>query len=73
MVPLERTINREYDPNGNMIKVTSGTEATMVLTYDASDRLKSYTQGDIYASFTYDGEGKRVSKRSGGSSMRWTL
>ncbi len=48
-----------YDANGNQAaRIVDGT--TYVLTYDAENRLVSYSGGGVTASFVYDGDGHRV-------------
>jgi RHS repeat-associated protein len=52
-----------YDPNGNMITRTVGTDA-FALAYDPENRIAEVS-GDAVVDFTYDGDGKMVIRTEG--------
>ena len=55
------SFNLTYDNNGNLIQKTDGS-ITTTYTYDYENRLKTVTQGQNGAVFTYDAFGRRTSK-----------
>jgi RHS repeat-associated protein len=62
-----------YDANGNLLRIGTGTTAT-VLTWDAENRLLSYKSGGFLGgtvtTFSYDGYGRRNTASGGGGNFR---
>ncbi len=55
-----------YDANGNQTsKTQTATGQPLIYTYDAANRLISVNGGRINSSFSYDGDGNRVSQAVG--------
>jgi RHS repeat-associated protein len=65
-IVLQKSIIREYDANGNMTVVKEDVggqvETLSILVYDASDKLKTYTEDSLVTTMIYDGDGRRVRK-----------
>ena len=61
-----------YSPTGNRTAVTPASGPATSFGYDAADRLTSIT-GAVSATYSYDGDGLRTSKTTGGvsSSFGW--
>ena len=56
-----------YDNNGNTTSVTPPSGPAASLGYDQANRLTSYTYGATNASYSYNGDGLRMSKTVGGT------
>ncbi|MGD1057512.1 MAG: DUF6531 domain-containing protein [Solirubrobacteraceae bacterium] len=54
-----------YDARGNRVAATPSGEAPSTLTYDQANRLVGYEAGATKASYQYNGEGLRMSKKVG--------
>ena len=48
----------EYDPDGNLIKVSGN--RNLIASYDNDNRLAAFTKAGVTTSFTYNGLGQRV-------------
>jgi len=57
-----------FDANGNLTAKGADTFA-----YDFNDRLKSSTIGGVSTQYSYDGQGDRLAKTSGGTTVRYVL
>jgi YD repeat-containing protein len=57
-----------YDLNGNLISITNATTGTSISNvWDAANRLVAiYSNGTYHTSFSYDGTGRRVRRKSAG-------
>jgi RHS repeat-associated protein len=53
---------REYDRNGNLVRIIPPAGEPTTLAYDYRDRLVGVTRGDMSATYAYDAHGRRVSK-----------
>ena len=65
-----------YDPNGNLTTITPPSTSSTALTYDLADRLTTYAQGLVKATYTYNADGLRMSKAIAGgatSEYAWDL
>jgi RHS repeat-associated protein len=64
-----------YDLRGNRTSVTPASEPATSLGFDQEDRLSTYTRGTTAATYTYDGNGLRMSKTVNGatSSFVWDV
>ena len=65
--------NYTYDDFGNTVSVTENDELAKTYTYDAFNRLSTYTADGITASYTYDGDNLRQSKTVNGSTVNHLL
>ncbi len=61
-----------YDTRGNRTGATPPTGSASTLGYDQADRLTSFTQGTTSASYTYDGDGLRMTKTVNGTKATFT-
>ena len=65
--------NYTYDDFGNTVSVTENDELAKTYTYDAFNRLSTYTADGVTASYTYDGDNLRQSKTVNGSTVNHLL
>jgi RHS repeat-associated protein len=66
-----------YDTGGNRLSATTPSQPQVDYSYDAAERLTSITRVSnssqtIVATYTYDGDGLRASKRVGSTTTRFT-
>jgi RHS repeat-associated protein len=60
-----------YDPRGNRTAITPATGTATTLSYDQANRLTRYTHGTTAASYTYNGDGRRMSKTVNGATTKF--
>jgi RHS repeat-associated protein len=67
--------NYSYNLRGDRISATPGSGPATTLGYDQTNRLTSWSQGSISATYTYNGDGLRMSKTVGGAttSFSWSV
>ena len=65
--------NYAYDDFGNTVSVSENDELAKTYTYDAFNRLSTYTADGVTASYTYDGDNLRQSKTVNGSTVNHLL
>ena len=64
--PGQSAVAYTYDDNGNQLSAGSET-----FSWDAADRLVSATAGGVTETYTYAGDGRRLSVAAGGSTQSW--
>ena len=72
--PSKATTYR-YDRDGNRTSAVPATAKATTMTYDQVNRLVSYHRGSVTATYTYNGDGVRMSKTVGRTTTRfaWDL
>jgi RHS repeat-associated protein len=61
-----------YDPQGDRISQTPATGPAVNYGYDQADRLISFSNGTVSASYAYNGDGLRASKTGGSTTTSFT-
>lgn len=71
--PYSRTVNFDYNGVGDRVSQIDSVNGTTVYTYNQESQLTGYTYGSVSASYTYNGDGLRMSKHVGASTqqMAW--
>jgi RHS repeat-associated protein len=66
------TVSFTYDANGNQTSVTRTATGTPIsYRYDAANRLIAVAGGAIRSSFSYDGDGNRISQTAGSNTFSY--
>lgn len=60
-----------YNPQGDRTSITPAGGTATTLGYDQDDRLTSYTSPTVSASYTYNGDGLRMSKTVAGTTTQF--